>query len=674
MPTARPDVYPGTPGTILYAGIEPPPSGPARLITTVGIKSTVGSLQTDVPTLFGQPFEAGDFDAETESLYAIIDEETIPVQFDDVATHPDGTVRHCVVSTRLASLAANATQQVEIWAGGQYAQTPGSFNTDAWDPVVIATMTSGSVPWTASPRATLLANIASNTGIVRNGPVVKEMEFSVPFLNASSSPHAHLRLYVNVRMYANGSIRTCLSFENGWLMQASPADLTYSVSCTQGAGGSSIFTQASFTHHHHARWRKVFWTGGEIFTRPVHNKNYVLDSRIVQNLNRDRVVASTALTNILNDSNTNRGPMDYCTLTTEMGGTGGRDEIAPVPKSTSMYLISQDDRAWTAMLRNADAAASAPVHYRDQTTGNPVDIISRPTVALRYPSVNVPNAASSTPWIPDIAHQGSYTFIPYALTGDRWYLEEMTFWSAWNVAAVDPGGRGSSGAAGWLAPVEQLRGLAWGFRSLLECAYILPDNHPMKTYFTTIKNNNVSHLNANYTSLTDNQFVTVLGACKGIYNDNQIPGYENDFFMYVLCWALENGETGLEAAAENVGRYIVGRFTAAVQALGFCTSGAAHYWFESREDNGSGPAYPNWSTYAIGNGNGSSCGTVANAGDPAYPDWAEGYAAVSRGMLGAAVNAGITNAQSAYDRWVAFTPDLDADFVNSPQYNIVPRV
>ncbi|CDN87329.1 hypothetical protein BN948_01749 [Hydrogenophaga intermedia] len=669
MPTPRADSYSGTPGAPLYAGIEPPSSGgPLRQITDITFRSTSGSPQSNVPVTFGQPFKLTEFDPSTESLYGLVDGSVVPLQFDAVASHKSSTnARLAVISAQIPALAANGTKAMQIWAGDKFTQPSGSFNTDGWDPVVVATI--GGVAWTAAPRAQLLAQIAANTGIRLNGPVAKEFRVSVPFKNPSNADHAHLRLHVDVCFYANGSIYTDFIFENGWLLQASPADLTYSVSCTQGAGGSAIFTQASFTHRHHARWHKEVWSGAGEQVRPLHNKAYFLDSKATWNYNRERSVASGALTTIQNNlSMGGTGPMATGGLTTDMPGTGGRDEIAPIPKWCAMWLLSQDERAWQAMLRNADASATAPVHFRDQTSGLPVDVVSRPNIAVRFgtSSPSVPSGSANPTWTPDIAHQGSYCYIPYLVTGRNFYLEEMTFWTAWNIAAVDPSGRGTS--QGHMGS-EQLRGAAWGFRSILECAFALPDNHAQKTYFRTIANNNIAFFNTNFTVDGDNTYIFKLGGLKGIYNDNEIPGYENDFFMYVASWAIENGETGLQATFNNIARYGVGRFTAAVQALGFCTSKGAHYWNVSRSG---GNPITDWATYGTANGSGPTCGTVAN-GDGAYPDWAEGYAAVSRGMLGAATNAGHADGAAAYARWLTFTPNLAPDFANSPQYDIVPR-
>ncbi|HSX95578.1 MAG TPA: hypothetical protein VLG41_21810, partial [Hydrogenophaga sp.] len=656
--------------------VPPPPPAPAvgvgglacasGAITCVEVTSS--SAQTNLPITFGQPFRSGDL-ATSQGLRAQDSAgNTVPLQMDEVSTHTNGSVRFAVLSASVPSLPANTARIINIYPATKTTPSVSLPASPAWNLQVTARLSDGST-LVANPQQALQQAIAAGNNRRLHGPVASEFNIVAPMVNQSTgAAHPHLVARLHTRLYQSGQIRTDVVMENNWALKASPSDLSYSLTVT--ANGQTLLSQPSFTHHHKARWHKVVWTGAAApNVRVRHNMRYFLDSRATWNYNLGLTIPESVLAAEASSlASRNTGPMGTAMLTTDMPGTGGRSEIAPVPRWTAMYLISQDDRARASMLANADAAASAPVHYRDEATDQPISVIKYPNIALRYgtSSPSVPTASTSSTWKPDIAHQGSYAYIPYLITGDAFYLDEMMFWAAWNIAANDPAGRGTS--QGHMGS-EQLRGAAWGFRSILEAAFALPDNHPQKTYFRTIANNNISFFNSNFTATTDTQYVFPLGGLKGIYNNNQIPGYENDFFMYVTAWALENGETGMQATFNNIARYIVGRFTSAVQAQGFCTSKGAHYWNESRSG---GSALSTWAAYANANGDGPSCGTLAN-GDGAYPDWAGGYAAVSRGMLGAAANAGHTDAPAAYTRWLTFTPNLGTDFKNDPSYAIVPR-
>ena len=97
------------------------------------------------------------------------------------------------------------------------------------------------------------------------------------------------------------------------------------------------------------------------------------------------------------------------------------------------------------------------------------------------------------------AHQPSLAYIPYLVTGDRYYADEMKFWANYVLLETFQDGfynaRGGghyqgpgsgtlihSGSWGLLAPNET-RGFGWGVRNLADAAAYLPDEDPLKPYF-----------------------------------------------------------------------------------------------------------------------------------------------------------------------------------------------
>ena len=71
-----------------------------------------------------------------------------------------------------------------------------------------------------------------------------------------------------------------------------------------------------------------------------------------------------------------------------------------------------------------------------------------------------PPGPGQIPLIPDNAHQPSLAYVPYLLTGDRYYAEEMAFWANYGMLRTDPGD-GVRGSQGILANNE-VRGLRVG--------------------------------------------------------------------------------------------------------------------------------------------------------------------------------------------------------------------
>jgi hypothetical protein len=103
---------------------------------------------------------------------------------------------------------------------------------------------------------------------------------------------------------------------------------------------------------------------------------------------------------------------------------------------------------------------------------------------------------SSTSWVPDHAHQSSPVLIPYVLTGDYWYFEELLFWVSWSAGNSDAArnnfwGRGPTGSEGGIS--GQIRGQAWTFRTRAEAARIAPDGHLYKKVLRQLVNGAIAN-------------------------------------------------------------------------------------------------------------------------------------------------------------------------------------
>jgi peptidoglycan hydrolase-like protein with peptidoglycan-binding domain len=102
-------------------------------------------------------------------------------------------------------------------------------------------------------------------------------------------------------------------------------------------------------------------------------------------------------------------------------------------------------------------------------------------------------------WQPDGAHQNAAFSVPYALTGDYFYLEEMQFWAAWSAALSNGAspdncwwGRGPTGSYGTLRGGPEPRSDGWLLRNRAEVAFMSPDNSPEKNYFSTLMDDTIA--------------------------------------------------------------------------------------------------------------------------------------------------------------------------------------
>ncbi len=83
-------------------------------VTTVQVQSTGNGTQSDVPVSFGQVFAVGDVPAGDSVTGKLADGSALPLQVDAKARHPDGSLRHAVISAVLPQLAAGQTQTLGL--------------------------------------------------------------------------------------------------------------------------------------------------------------------------------------------------------------------------------------------------------------------------------------------------------------------------------------------------------------------------------------------------------------------------------------------------------------------------------------------------------------------------------------------------------------------------------
>lgn len=528
--------------------------------------------------------------------------------------------------------------------------------------------------WVFRPQDMLKQQIAaSNNGQAvptrrMHGTVASEFALSAPLKDTvTGAEHPHLTARLDTRLYNGGTqIRTDVVLENNWTFKANPKNITYELTVKQN--GTTVYHQPVFTHYHHARWHKAVWAGAEPKIQLRHHMGTFMDSRAVWNYDRTLTVSDATLEAEATQLASKRaaqaalGPMGSVFLQTMFGTTGGRPDIGPLPRWTALYLVTQDERARASMMANADAAAAVPIHYRDENTGQPIDPIAHRTLSVYWNGATIPTSTDPTIWAPDTAHQASFTYVPYLLTGDKFYQDEMMFWASWNVFSLPSGFRSLEKA---LVNRHQVRGQAWALRSLFEAHAALSDSHPMKSTFRTMLDNNLAYYRQTYVNGT---MVSPMGAIQ--HSTTSTPPWQNDFMGTVISLMAENNEPNARELIDWLSKFNVGRFMS--DADGFCAARAPGYYWRNVDTNGA--FIKTWAdlfftNYAADVGKPCSSLTITDG----YPTSGGGYAAYARGMLGAAANAGVQNGSIAYSKWKSMTPAMDNAFAADPTWAISPR-
>ncbi|HEY1230730.1 MAG TPA: hypothetical protein VGF26_25775, partial [Ramlibacter sp.] len=495
---------------------EPKVRLPEGGITTVIIDSD--RKQDNLPVTFGQVFARGDLKPSEGLAGKLADGGTVPLQVDVKARHADGSVRHAGISAVLPQLAADSLAVALVKAAHPSARD------DTGPAALLAKGFSASVSAVVDGRTysasadKLLAQAGVRSWLA--GPLVHEWMVASPLRTADGTAHPHLAARFAVRWYpAAGKARVDVTLENDWAYEPAPRNFTYDAAIT--VGGERVYAKAGLTHFHHARWRKVFWWGGAPDVRVRHDTAYLIATRALPNYDRSVRVKQPALAAFEAKWTGERiEPMGSGLAMPAMPTTGGRPDIGLLPAWAAMYLLSMDRHAQQMTLGTADLAGSWSMHYRDRKTDRPVSLIDHPYMTLvgqptdtrnpatgkleAFPGCAAPDACK-TPYIHDVAHEPSFAYLPYLVTGDYYYLEELQFWAMYNAFYSNPGYREY---AKGLMKADQVRAQAWGLRTLAEAAYITPDDDPLKPHFTRIVDANLDWYNAQY---TNNRHANALG-------------------------------------------------------------------------------------------------------------------------------------------------------------------
>ena len=649
----------------------------ADAITCVEVASASSQAQASVPVTFGQPFKAGDWQPASQGLVAKVDGAVIPLQTDELSTHRDGSARFAVLSAQLNNLQSGQKRIINLYRGAKSNSAPNVPANPDWNLELEAQVydANGSVTTlVAQPQTQLVSQIASGSERRLTGAIASEYTVTVPFKNKTTgATHPHLTARLHTRLVDGGQrIRTDVVMENTRTWTPNPANITYSLAVKRN--GSTIYSQPKFTHYHHARWHKVLWTGSaaEPQTRVRHNMRYFLDSKAIWNYDLGVNIPESVLSNFYQNYTKNKtnqanlGPMANLLLQPYFPATGGRLEIGPVPQWTAMYLITQDERMKEVMLAHADAAGSVPIHFRDESSNQPLDLDRHPSVSTRFGTSKpaLPTVIdSATIWTPDTAHQASYSYVPYLITGDAFFQDEMIFWAAWNMTSVDPNYRKNNQG---LLKSDQVRGQAWTMRSLGEVSRISPDSHVMKKYFKIRLSNNLEWFYQNWIA-TPAPDVSPMGSPVNPYDTAKVGPWQNDFWAIVMAQHAEANEPRANELLNWASQFGVNRFLQ--ESQGFCVAKAPAYYLELKDKKGQW--ITNWTDFSHINFPGVDCNSYV--ADPGLMNWAGGYAANARAMLATAASLNVPNAATAYAIWKSKTPLVEKDFSNNPTWAITPR-
>jgi hypothetical protein len=394
----------------------------------------------------------------------------LPTQTDVKVRWPDGSIRFAVVS---ANIPAASTLPIVP------AAAPAGSMTAAATPAVTVTLTIDGRPHVATLPAT-------GTDSWLNGPLVSEGRAVV-----APGGHPFLRVIFDLRTYASGGSRVDITVEN--CLDVSVADeATYDVAIA--IGDKRVFQQANVHHKYLARWRSVFPVGTLQESEVTPDMAPFVAARAVPPY-LSTVASPSRSLKTTGVSGTGFDILGFGDLTVPMNAHSGRPELAPYPDWTAQYLVHKKPEQRAYMMRHGELAGSWGIHVRNADGSMPS--IDAPGNGYYWldPRWKDPGNLSAGFTGPrghlehraepgDLAHQPSLAFVPYLVTGDRFFADEVAFWANFCLIGSFASDDNRKGPQGLLIGNE-VRGIGWGLRNLGDAAAYLPDSSPMKAYLAS---------------------------------------------------------------------------------------------------------------------------------------------------------------------------------------------
>jgi len=505
----------------IVGGAAPRPVG-----NGITIKDMSNSTQINRPHSISRVFKQGEI---RNFPQARVNGNNVSTQADVKSRWPDGSVKH-VVASFLATIPANASIAVDFINqssgnndGGMTKAEMLAYGGGSWDAEIETTIGS------ANARAMLSDWDGNDTGLngksVRywlKGPIVTQVivEDKTPSLRYDFGSNNYKSLHpIFVLTFYPGTdlgVKVEYILENMWTTKLQDQEYALTLKANDPAP-TTVYTKPLFTHIGQTRWHKTFWSGqepkgwinvGNPGVTINYNFPYITSTYVLPNFDQSITVPKSVADSIVSRFRASERDIKGKALWgyKGFGSLDDHSESTDVPEIYALYLYTFDPGLYEVLLGQADVSGYIPIHLRESATDKsydstktinafslPLSLNARPTYRSKtgISSLGIPSAGplSVDGWNPDAGHQPSFAYVPYLITGDWYYLDEINFWSSYNLAM--PIGEYRHNDWGFFQRI-QLRGEARALRTLGHSAFISPDNSYEKAYYTEKLHNNIA--------------------------------------------------------------------------------------------------------------------------------------------------------------------------------------
>lgn len=328
--------------------------------------------------------------------------------------------------------------------------------------------------------------------------------------------------------------------------------------------------------------------------------------------------------------------MGLSDITPYMPMTGERQDIGLMPERSAAFLATGDEDLRHSVFAWAEASGSVPWHMRDAKTHAPLSYDLHPDASNYYDQ----RAAGTTPtlyMLPtkkvtiDAAHQPELAYLPFLLTGDPYYLEELQFATTHAL--------GNYPHHGGIIRHDQTREFAWTLRSLFFVVRATPGDAPpwllSKSYWEDKLSRNQRWVTSNYVNKSGPKTATFSSGVDPL----RMPFWQEDYLAAVLELGVWMGYADWAPVAAWKIKSTIARTDG--------TSGwpRAHPTFYYAEQQAGGVTAQTWSELAVVNK------LDPSANDSLEPKVDGHYVAFARAALALALANGNADALEPY-QWL----------------------
>jgi len=556
----------------------------------VGVNIQNTTSQASIPHIFtfGQIFKKGQVQP-TDRLVARVNGSVIQVQLDTLSNWPDGSVKLGAVTLSLPVISANSILPVllsEAYGNGLiFNNQPVDLSKAPLTLTATLNFTSGQYSGTRQVDlgAALKQALANSPDYWLQGPLATQARVDIPL---GAGP---MHLTADVTAYADGSVTADVQFNNditsiiSGIPYHNPGALAPQIYFTTVTFGDQS-QNYSITQYQYQDWHVVLNSEGiaDHFVSssqpPVfnaqHDLAYLEHSGAVLSYDRTTGVVPKLLQGWVNFHINQAGfgsPLAVNGVTQYMPMTGGRADIGFTTAFNTVWLMTGDPIAETMGLAQGDTAGAVPWNFKLAnghwlTPGDSPMVWTDPRSSTVTVANQIPSGKLVSGWSPDVNHEPNLAYVPYIMTGERWYLDRLNAEAAYGEDINFPGvnsrlvaqGLGVASLANTydivVNPVIQTRGAAWGMREVQEAGWIGKPGSFEQGFFVQATKDNWDYLQAIMPAETiaqgetagwiENLHASTCAPTSGSGSTCTITPFMEDYFTGVALLGASMGDPG----------------------------------------------------------------------------------------------------------------------------------